>query len=273
MDKLIKITRDALDSRQDLPFSIYTCKSSQLLRGVPILKPVVVFVLKGAKHLAGEMNSVCKQGSFVFLAENREVSISNIPAGDDYLALFIEFEYSDFEPAASTTNSRHLIGEMSSALVQCITQFIEWSHVAPKEMWSIRRKELIKLLCYQGYKEILSLVEKPKINHQLIDVFREDPSVRWSIDDVSKKLAMSESTLRRKLQAEGASFRDLNLQVRLGHGMHLLQTTNLAISQISEQCGYQSQSRFSEMFRVRFGLTPSQLRQSKREELGEILSV
>ena len=140
-------------------------------------------------------------------------------------------------------------------------------------MWGIRRKELIKLLCYQGYKEILSLVAKPRIHHQLIDVFREDPSVRWSINDVSKKLAMSESTLRRKLQAEGTSFRDLNLQVRLGHGMHLLQTTSLSISMVSEQCGYQSQSRFSEMFRERFGLTPSQLRQSKLEELGGILSV
>ena len=273
MEKLIKITREALDSKQVLPFSIYTCKSRQLLRGVPILKPVMVLVLKGEKHLAGEMSAVCQQGRFVFLAENPEVSISNIPGGDDYLALFIEFEYSDFEAVTSTVNSRYLTGEMNTALVQCVTQFIEWSPVAPKEMWGIRRKELIKLLCYQGYKEILSLVAKPRIHHQLIDVFREDPSVRWSINDVSKKLAMSESTLRRKLQAEGTGFRDLNLQVRLGHGMHLLQTTNLAISMVSEQCGYQSQSRFAEMFRERFGLTPSQLRQSKREELGEILSV
>jgi len=233
----------------------------------------MVLVLKGEKHLAGEMSSVCKQGNFVFLAENPEVSLSNIPVDDEYLALVIEFEYTDFKSVTSNTNSRYLIGEMNTALVQCISQFIEWSRVAPKEMWSIRRKEIVQLLCYQGYKDFLSLVSTPRIHHQLIDVFREDPSVRWSINDVSKKLAMSESTLRRKLQAEGASFRDLNLQVRLGHGMHLVQTTNLAISTVSEQCGYQSQSRFSEMFRERFGLTPSQLRQSKLEELGEILSV
>ncbi len=79
---------------------------------------------------------------------------------------------------------------------------------------------------------------------------------------------MSESTLRRKLQAEGTIFSDLHIQVRLGFGMHLLQTTSLPVVIISEKCGYQSQSRFTEKFKDRFGLTPLKLRQTQLSDQG-----
>ncbi|WP_084683746.1 helix-turn-helix domain-containing protein [Psychromonas hadalis] len=46
-------------------------------------------------------------------------------------------------------------------------------------------------------------------------------------------------------------------------GIHLLQTTHFSIGLISEKCGYQSQSRFTDRFKTLFGLTPSELRKTK----------
>lgn len=268
MKNLIDIGESKLSSSQDLPFSIYSCKKQQNLRCVPILKSVLVLVLKGEKKLGFKMDTVCKEGQFVFLSENPEVTISNIPSAEGYMSLFIEFEHSDFDGIRlePMNTERYIIGDQSAALIQCITQLIEWSFVSPREMWELRRKELVRLLYILGYKKIASMVIKPQINHKLIDLFRENPSVRWSISDVGKKLAMSESTLRRKLHAEGTNFSELHIQVRLGYGMHLLQTTNLPVVAISEKCGYQSQSRFTEKFKERFGLTPVKLRQTKLDD-------
>ncbi len=76
---------------------------------------------------------------------------------------------------------------------------------------------------------------------------------------------MSESTLRRKLSVEGTSMQEIKDQVKLGLGLQLLQTSNHSIVFIAEQCGYQSQSRFSSRFKKRFGLTPSALRKTKEK--------
>jgi len=268
MKRLIELTHKALNTNKKLPFSIYYCKREQSLRRVPVFNPVIVFVLSGEKILSGEMEASCKAGEFLFLSENPGITLSNIPGKHDYLALFIEFEYQDFDDIKLTTKNteRFLIGDINDALVKSITQFIEWSDVSPEEMWKIRRKELIHMLCFYGYQEIISMIGKPKINHQLTDVFKENPAMRWNIKNMSQKLAMSESTLRRRLKIEGTGFRDLNTQVRLAHGMHLLQTTDHSISIISEKCGYQSQSRFTERFKDVFGITPKKLRLTQLAE-------
>jgi len=77
---------------------------------------------------------------------------------------------------------------------------------------------------------------------------------------------MSESTLRRKLKAEGTSIQEIKDQTRMGFGLHLLQTTKKSISIIAQECGYQSQSRFTSRFKDRFGLTPTELRKTKLTE-------
>ena len=69
--------------------------------------------------------------------------------------------------------------------------------------------------------------------------------------------------IRRKLKQEGTSIQDIKDQVKLGAGLHLLQTTLEPIGLIAQICGYHSQSRFTDRFKARFGLTPSQLRKTK----------
>ena len=78
-----------------------------------------------------------------------------------------------------------------------------------------------------------------------------------------QSLAMSESTLRRKLKNEGTGLQQIKDQVTLGLGLHLLQTTEQSIGLIAETVGYQSQSRFADKFKARFSLTPSELRKTR----------
>ena len=114
-----------------------------------------------------------------------------------------------------------------------------------------------------GHKEILSMIGNHKVGHRLHDMLRDQSFDELSIDNICDQLAMSESTLRRKLKSEGTSVQVIKDEAKLGLGLHLLQTTDHSIGVIAAMCGYRSQSRFTDRFKGRIGITPSELRKTK----------
>ena len=179
--------------------------------------------------------------------------------------MLIEFDYQDFNGLKTSALNKqdYCIGKITATLEKCLQQFVESSLWAPEQLWPLRKREIIELLCHMGYKEILSMVGNPKVGHRLHDMFCDQDFHQLTIEHICNQLAMSESTLRRKLKTEGTSVQEIKDQARLGLGLHLLQTTHYSIVLIAEKCGYQSQSRFTERFKGRFGLTPSELRKTK----------
>ena len=91
-------------------------------------------------------------------------------------------------------------------------------------------------------------------------LFSEDPARPWTARDAGRELAMSESTLRRRLADERVGFEALLIDVRMHHAMMLMQTTRWPIPRIADACGYRSRARFTERFRERFGALPSDVR-------------
>ncbi|MDR3631053.1 MAG: helix-turn-helix transcriptional regulator [Desulfocapsaceae bacterium] len=90
-----------------------------------------------------------------------------------------------------------------------------------------------------------------------------DVSTVWTSRMVAKELGMSEATLRRRLADERAQFRSLLMDVRMTRALTLLQVTDMPITQISFDVGYDSPSRFTSRFKQRFGFRPSDVRMSK----------
>ncbi len=268
MKKLIKTLKSLNTQDPNLPFAVYTCKQKQCLRSVPILKPVLILMLEGTKEIVGEKKITCSEGQFLFLAGNAEVTLNNIPQHGSYLSLMITFEQHDFDilSTPSTANKTLLIGSQTQALTTCVSQYVQWQAELPQEILELRRKELLMLLHLQGYIDIASMKGRLSTTNTLVDIFKQDLSTRWSIKDVCYKLSTSESTLRRQLRSENTSFNGLQTQVKLGYGIHLIQTTKLPILIVAEQCGYQSQSRFTESFKKRFGITPIKLRKTHLAE-------
>ena len=145
-------------------------------------------------------------------------------------------------------------------------QLVESSQWAPNDVFSSRKREIITLLCHLGHGDILSLLASPQLKDKLHEMIVKHEGCELSVQEICKNLAMSESTLRRKLKLESTSVQAIKDSARLGLGLHLLQTTGHAIGMIADQCGYQSQSRFTERFKKHFGLTPSALRKTKLTE-------
>lgn len=119
------------------------------------------------------------------------------------------------------------------------------------------------MLYLSGYDEVMSIAEPPSLSHQIYELIRSDITADLSLEQLSKELFMSESTLRRKLKSEGNSIKSIRIKTRLGYGLHLIQTTMEDIGRIAMRSGYQSQSRFTEQFKQLFSMTPSELRKTK----------
>jgi len=265
MENLLSSIKNIINEKRELPFSVYSSIKEQNLLNVPIVKPLLIIVLSGNKELGKDRELICHSGDFIFLSSSPAINMRNIPKDKEYFALLIEFDYKDFNGMAISASNKqdYCIGKTTATLEKCLQQFVESSLWAPEKLWPLRKREIIELLCYMGHKEVLSMVGNPKVGHRLHDMFCEQSFHPLTIEHICDQLAMSESTLRRKLKAEGTNIQEIKDQARLGLGLHLLQTTHNPIALIAEKCGYQSQSRFTDRFKGRFGLTPSELRKTK----------
>lgn len=77
---------------------------------------------------------------------------------------------------------------------------------------------------------------------------------------VAATLFVSERTLKRRLQAEEASFQNLVDQVRLERAGELLEKTSMNLSQIADALGYADAANFTRAFKRWTGQSPSQYR-------------
>lgn len=103
---------------------------------------------------------------------------------------------------------------------------------------------------------ILSRAIKSSYREKIFNMISKDPSGSWNLDDMAMKMFMSRSTLKRKLSAEGTSFSEIYLDVRMSKAAKLLRAGEHNISQVSVLCGYNQPSYFITSFRKYFQMTP-----------------
>lgn len=271
MEKLISSAKRMQSAGGPLPFSVYSSVREQRILNVPIIKPMLICVLDGSKKL-GEIE--CPTGSFVLLSNRPSINMRNIPSEAEYSALIIEFEYDDFSglPRMVGRTAPFVQGGIAPAFLQTLQQFVDWSAFAPGAMWPTRRKEILQLLYHLGYEAVAAVVDPPSLSHRLHAMIAADLASELHADVLAAQLAMSESTMRRKLAGEGTSLQEIKDRARLGYGLHLVQTTFDPIGRVADRCGYQSQSRFTDKFKQMFDVTPSELRRTRLRDSGENLA-
>ena len=271
MQKLIDLVRKALCENSVLPFSVYRSIEEQHMLNVPVIKPLLIVVLSGIKKLDSEGELLCPAGSFVFLSNKPTIAMRNTPSDSEYFALLIEFEYSDFECLEyrnSETNT-YFQGPIEPMLEYTLKQFVEWSALSAPQLWHIRRKEILQVMDALGFEQVRSIMRPPTLSHKIFTIITSDLANDLDTGAISSMLAMSESTLRRKLNAEGDKFQDIKDRAKLGYGLHLVQTSTNSIGRIAELCGYSSQSRFTDKFKQLFNITPTELRKTRMNGSGE----
>lgn len=265
MNNVINIAKNAIQYKNQLPFSVYSSYKEQKINNVPILKPLLIFILNGTKQLGNTDLVECQSGSFVFLSNSPRIDMRNIPIQEEYFAVLIDFDHDDFSelPKNSLPSKKYFQGEINDLLTSTLSQYIEFCSFAPLHVMKRRKREILEIIYYSGYSDVCNIIKSMNVSEKVQSMILEDVAFDWSVELIASNLFMSTSTLRRKLKSEGNTLQDIKNRARLGYGLHLLQTTQLQIGYIAERCGYQSQSRFTDQFKLLFGMTPREIRKTK----------
>ena len=100
----------------------------------------------------------------------------------------------------------------------------------------------------------------------LRDSIYDDPINRWSVDEMSADLGISRAYFHRLyLEAFGVTCRQDVIESRLLYAAELLKSTDLSVSAVAEQCGYDSDSYFMRQFKKHKGCTPTEYRRRPSE--------
>ncbi|WP_233270233.1 AraC family transcriptional regulator [Stutzerimonas stutzeri] len=108
------------------------------------------------------------------------------------------------------------------------------------------------------------------ISAQIRQRLREKSPDQWpELDQLAKMLTMSNSTLQRRLQAEGISYQRLKDNLRRDMAINLLCQADLTVSDIAAQTGFQETSAFHRAFKKWTGVSPGAYRRSHADDAAD----
>lgn len=279
------MTEAFLTGQTSRNFWINGCQQVQRLTKMDMSAPVLMFPIIGHKKIvAAQQTYHARPGEILALPKGIRCDVENIPelGSNRFLGASLVFDKPTLD----------LFGKAYSDRLQDWVVTPKWKVAGSNEVYSLisdwmthhqsfttdiaqtrhRLVEILLVLARQGLAGNLLLSRSETLSERITQHFMTDLSNDWSLNDLTKTLAMSERTIRRHLQTEKTGFRDLLEDARLNQGVERVISSDMPIGQIAFECGYQSQSRFAERFRLRFSMSPTELRATQRRPGGDVVS-
>ncbi|MFT5236352.1 MAG: AraC-like DNA-binding protein [Shewanella sp.] len=248
--------------------SVHRFKSSepQALRNVPIFIPSIILVQTGHKLLNWQADTLrFDKGKWLFAHADQSLTFINQPSNIPFRSIQICF-LSAPEPHILESMTDVAVYQAKSpevpenaklgfALTQLLAmQALQFNQQTQQQYLNAFYQVLLEV----GVLHLLFPVSVTSMRARVSCFFSSNPAKAHLIDDVCAHFALSKSTLTRRLAKEGTTYRDLLSEVRMLHGLSLMQTRHYKQLELALACGYQSESRFGQRFFKQFGLTPKQ---------------
>jgi len=133
------------------------------------------------------------------------------------------------------------------------------------EFMELSMRIIFIALCEADCESEMPDIPKYRELKAIRDSVYDEPVNEWSVDEMCYETGMSRTYFHRLyVKAFGTSFRQDVIQSRLLYASQLLTDTDMSVSEISEKCGYESDSYFMRQFRQHKGCTPSQFRKMNK---------
>lgn len=275
MEGLDRLDLSELEARR---VGVNRCCTAQCLTKMSIRVPTLMLPVAGTKSiLSGQQSYKASLGECLVLPSGVDVDVQNLPDRHtrQFACALLIFDAETINLFNTLYGNQVNDWRMqpqwkvkaSDALFSAVADWLAHSQEFEADLVQTRHRmaELLLLVARQGAAGNLLFQKQASLGQKIKHMFALDPSRDWRVADMTALLGTSESTLRRQLRVEGAQFRDLLEEARLDHGVDLVMATDMPINQIAFHCGYQSQSRFAERFRLRYSLSPTELRATQTE--------
>ncbi|MEM1363540.1 MAG: AraC family transcriptional regulator [Pseudomonadota bacterium] len=226
------------------------------------------FIVSGSKRVVtATQDIVGEEGDLLVFPAGSMVTMENRPVFNaDYHAVGVSFSdklvaevFKDhaFKPGSTEVQILRAETHRPADILPIIQDTLDRSSL-PEVILRQRLKEPLLWLRENGVQLATSEEESPL--SRVRRIIETDLSHPWRAGEVAGRLAMSEATMRRWLADAGHGFAKTLMNTRLEHGLGLLQTTDVSISEIALECGFKTPSHFSDAFRKRFGIAPKHIR-------------
>ena len=236
----------------------------QRIRAAPFADYSIVHVLAGSKRIRDAAGvAEISAGGYFAVAAGSLLHIENLPANDGpYRAVCLSVpgqpDSATIDDATETSKAWSALPALP-AVAQAFAHTEQGLHEGLDEsLLRHRVAELLAAVALAGFRPQYGHARR--LTERIRLLLNTQPARQWQAADVADRLAISTATLRRRLAVEQTGFRAILEEVRLTHGLALVQGSSKPLQWVASECGYASPSRFSARFRERFGCPPSDLR-------------
>jgi transcriptional regulator GlxA family with amidase domain len=132
--------------------------------------------------------------------------------------------------------------------------------------------EIRRPFASHAYAQFNNNIHQDETIIQAQEWLREHSGASVSVKSLAQELGLTMRTFNRRFkQATGITATDYLQNQRLNNAKELLRTSNLAIAEVAEQCGYQDVSYFCSRFKRVMGQSPLFYRKSVRGKLFQVI--
>ncbi|MEM7172551.1 MAG: helix-turn-helix transcriptional regulator [Pseudomonadota bacterium] len=258
--------------REDVSIRLITQATTATFSDLYFRLTFLFFIQAGSKRVLDSDNSAFlgRKGDLLIFPPGSVVTMENRPLLDEnYRAVGVSFtdeliaEVFADSPRPVTQPSVQIVRAKPDAPME-VLPIIQATLEDLSLPTAIRRHRLLEPLIWLRDRGLmLPTLSKELPLSRVRSVIETDLERNWRATEVADRLAMSEATMRRWLAKSGHGFSKILLHTRLEHGLGLLQTTDIPISEIALDCGFKTPSHFSESFKKRFGIRPSEIRSAR----------
>lgn len=160
-----------------------------------------------------------------------------------------------YPPAATALDYRHMFRANPVEFEQTHSELVMSASLLDKRVTqdeqSLRhflRHPVLNLLTQDYARNSWTSRVRELVHHNLADM--------PELNDVAALLEVHPQTLRRRLSAEGTTFKEIKSQVRRDTALHFLGKQGLSIEEIAHRAGFSESSAFIRAFKGWTGVTP-----------------
>lgn len=242
----------------------YCSIDRERLKAIELPRPLLGILLRGIKEVwLGDTMHLFEPGTVFVLPAGVRMDVVNVPAGSNapYESLLLEVASLPAgmppligRPDGPKDGDRFRVpldSDLVDALVHAATAIA--SDAMSEAVKTLRLTEVLTLLQPQAAARPLFATS---LAEQVAWLIRSAPSEAWTVDRAAERLGLGASTLRRRLAAEGGSFRQILRHERLTAGQRAIAAGASSLA-AAEAAGYSSRSHFARRYRENYGTSPT----------------